>query len=194
MTSISAIQYHPIDFLQQLIHGNKTQDLIFTFSRYEVAPPGLQAAALRSPTFSVSSDQVDCDWLKDRLDELSPAEELAWHSVVESSGEIFHIPMIDFQCPRQNEIIDDFYPWLQDELGKKFTLFRTGRSFHGYSPTLIRDQDWPTYLGKLLLLNGHNLPPIVDTRWVGHSLIRGFSALRWSHNTARYLSAPYLIK
>jgi hypothetical protein len=46
----------------------------------------------------------------------------------------------------------------------------------------------------LLLLNQNDLPPMVDIRWVGHALRRGFAALRWSCNTNRYLSMPQLLE
>ena len=192
MISASAIQCHPIEFVEKLIAANRTQDLVFTYSRYQVAPPGEQAAAPRSPIFRVPAERVTHDWLEQQLSELSPKEELAWHSFVEFSGKPFHIPMIDFQGALQDDVIGGFETWLTNEIDQQFVLFRTGRSLHGYSLNLIPEYTWPTYLGRLLLLNGHDLPPIIDTRWVGHSLVRGFSALRWSHNTARYLAIPCL--
>jgi hypothetical protein len=35
-------------------------------------------------------------------------------------------------------------------------------------------------MGRLLLLNLPEKPCLVDTRWVGHRLIGGYAALRWS--------------
>jgi hypothetical protein len=74
-----------------------------------------------------------------------------------------------------------------------FIFFETGRSFHGYFPGLIPEQAWLGYLGRLLLVNSLEGPQVIDSRWVGHALIRGFTALRWSHNTNRYLAIPHLV-
>jgi hypothetical protein len=179
--------------LEQVVarHG---ADLIFTYSRYEVAPPGLQAIAPRSPVLRVSASDVTSDWIAHRFAELGPNEEMAWHSWVECGGVGFHIPMVDFaDRPIRSELCQ-LDRVLRVEMGLIGTLvlFDTGRSFHGYFPDLIAERDLPEYLGRLLLLNEHDRLPVVDTRWVGHGLVRGFTALRWSNNTDRYHAMPRL--
>jgi hypothetical protein len=79
-------------------------------------------------------------------------------------------------------------------LDERCILFHSGRSLHGYFPNLIPRQVWPKYLGRLLVLNEHGRPPVIDTRWVGYALMRGFGSLRWSHNTSRYLSIPRIAR
>ena len=61
-----------------------------------MAQPGIPAAAPRSDVLRVPARDLTPDWLVDRLAELGPTEELAWHSRVEYKGVGFHIPMIDF--------------------------------------------------------------------------------------------------
>jgi hypothetical protein len=178
----------------EAIEARHGADLVFTYSRYQVAQPGLQAAAPRSPVLRVPVCEVTADWLIDRLSELGPNEELAWHSLVECKGVGFHIPMIDFVSRPSPSVLYDLGRRLAAELGlsSHLMLFETGQSFHGYFPDLIRASDWPRYLGHLLLLNEYDCPPVIDARWVAHSLVRGFSGLRWSQNTTRYRAMPRL--
>jgi len=188
------VQGHPCLLVEQIV-ARRGADLIFTYSRYEVAPPGLQAAAPRSNMLQVPACDVTPDWLADRFAELGPNEEMAWHSWVECKGVGFHIPMIDFFSRPTHSVLCEVSRMLTAEMGlsRHFDFFETGRSFHGYFSDLIPERAWPKYLGHLLSLNEHDRPPVIDTRWVGHALVRGFTALRWSHNTNRYRAMPRLV-
>jgi hypothetical protein len=193
LNSSPVIQQHPLVLMEQIAacHGS---DLVYTYSRYEIAPPGLQAAARRSDVLRVSASELTPGWLADRLAELGPTEELAWHSWVECRGIGFHIPTIDFVHHPGKSTLNDLSS-LASELGLRgdFVFYETGRSFHGYFPRLIPQHAWLGYLGRLLLVDQLDTPPVIDTRWIGHSLVRGFAALRWSHNTNRYLAMPHLV-
>jgi hypothetical protein len=188
------LQGHPCLVMEE-IAGRHGRDLIFTYSRYRVAPPGQQAKAPRSTVLRVAAHDVTPDWLADRFEELGPHEELAWHSWVQWKGVAFHIPMIDFVNHPSYSSLCEISRMLTAEMDLRgdFAFFETGSSFHGYFPDLITEQAWPRYLGQLLLLNEHERQPVIDTRWVGHALVRGFSALRWSHNTRRYQAMPRLL-
>lgn len=194
MSNTLTIQEHPGLVVEEIAarHGH---DLVFTYSRYEIAPPGLQAIAPRSAVLRVSGTEVTPDWIADRLSELGPNEEMAWHSWVERAGFGFHIPMIDFVGRPARSVLCEASRTLAAEMGIEAHLivFDTERSFHGYFPDLIPERAWPKYLGELLLLNEDNRTPIIDARWVGHGLMRGFTALRWSKNTNRYLAMPRLV-
>jgi hypothetical protein len=185
------VDQHPILLVEKIV-ARYGMDLIFTYSRYEVAPPGLQALASRSPVLRVPACDVTPDWIADRFAELGPKEEMAWHSLVECRGVGFHIPMIDFVGHPPRAELCELGRILSTKvnLDSHLVLFETGRSFHGYFPNLIPEPAWPKYLSQLLLLNEHEGSPIIDTRWVGHALARGFTALRWSHNTNRYRAMP----
>lgn len=194
MNNALIIQQHPGLVVEEIAakHG---RDMVFTYSHYEIAPPGLQAIAPRSAVLRVSGTEVTPDWIADRLSELGPNEEMAWHSWVERAGFGFHIPMIDFVGRPAHSVLCEASRSLAAEMGIEAHLivFDTERSFHGYFPDLIPERAWPKYLGELLLLNEDNRTPIIDTRWVGHGLMRGFTALRWSKNTNRYLAIPRLV-
>jgi hypothetical protein len=169
-------------------------DLVFTYSRYEVASPGLQEQAPRSAVLQVRACDVTLDWIAHRFAELGPKEEMAWHSWVECGGVGFHIPMIDFVGRPVPSVLSQLGRMLSVRMkfSGNLVLFDTGRSFHGYFADLIPERAWPKYLGRLLLLNEHDRSPVIDTRWVGHALVRGFAALRWSKNTDRYQAMPHL--
>jgi len=175
--------------------GAEWTNLIFTYSRYEVASPGLQAVAPRSPVLRVSGTEITPDWIIHRLAELGPNEEMAWHSWVECKGVGFHIPMIDFAGRPARSVFCEVSRVLAAEMGihADLVLFDTERSFHGYFVDVLSEQAWSKYLGQLLLLNEDNRPPVIEARWVGHALMRGFSALRWSNNTNRYPAMPRLV-
>lgn len=188
MTKALLGEGHPVMVTDRIRQSCGT-DLVFTYSIYDVAPPGLQAQAPRSPILRVDAAEVTSDWLVRRLVELGPTQEMAWHSAVERRGEIFHIPMIDFVDRPAKSAFCSLNEALTAELKvtSQFLFFETGRSFHGYLPEIIPEQIWTKYLGRLLTVSESGHPPLVDTRWIGHALVRGFTALRWSHNTTRYL-------
>jgi len=74
-----------------------------------------------------------------------------------------------------------------------WVVYNSGSSFHGYWVTLLEQEAWPQFLGGLLLRNLPAARQIVDDRWVGHSLIQGYSALRWTKKTDRYKSMPQAV-
>lgn len=189
------VQWHPLLLVETIVR-RRGEDLIFAYSHYEVADPGLQAQAPRSAVIRVPAHDITSDWLSDRLAELGPREEMAWHSWVECKGMGFHIPMIDLVNSPSASALREVDCRLTGEMALegRFMFFETGRSLHAYFPGLIREDSWPKYLGQLLLLNETDQLPIVDVRWVGHALTRGFAALRWSHNTSRYLAMPRLTR
>jgi hypothetical protein len=188
------IEEHPRLVVDEITarHGS---DLIFTYSRYEVAAPGFQAIAPRTPALRVPATEITPYWIAARLAELGPHEELAWHSWVGKRGLGFHIPMIDFVGRPARSVLCDLNRTIAAEMGLRadLLLFDTKRSFHGYFADLMPEQVWLKYLGELLLLNEENRSPVIDARWIGHALRRGFTALRWSHNTSRYPSMPRLV-
>lgn len=194
MSDALTVLGHPCLVLEE-ITARYTTDLVFTYSHYRVASPGLQAEAPRSVAFRVSARDVTPEWLAQQFGELSPDQELAWHSRVEYKGSVFHIPMIDFIGRPAHRLVFQLNRMLTGEIGLSghLVLFDTGRSFHGYFPGLIPEHAWPQYLGQLLLFNEEDHPALIDTRWIGHALIRGFAALRWSHNTNRYRAIPRLV-
>jgi hypothetical protein len=119
--------------------------------------------------------------------------ELSIHSsVLLNSGEIFHIPMIDMSTSARAHL-QKLRPFLSAALPGEISWFLSGRSFHGYGDQLICSSDWVKLMGALLLSNQKEMKPTVDPRWIGHRLLAGYSALRWTRRTSFYITEPILL-
>ena len=182
---------HPIHGLRHFLLQQHTE-LVLEFSRYVHLGQG---RTLSRETFRVEAEDVDDAWLAEEIHSLSQSQELALHSKVVHNDRIYHIPMVDFAHVESPEIMIVKTLAVRQSLPVDIKLYDSGQSMHGYFFCLIDEKDWYTYLGRLLLCN----PPfdskeqLVDSRWVGHSLEHGFSALRWSCNSAIYQSLPQLV-
>jgi hypothetical protein len=107
-------------------------------------------------------------------------------------GSIRHIPMVDMATGARAHL-EKLKLSLGEETYYEFVWFESGRSFHGYGSRLVNHDEWISHMGRLLLGNQKDLKPTVDPRWIGHRLIAGYSALRWSKNTHHYLKMPQKI-
>ena len=116
--------------------------------------------------------------------------ELAIHSdVTLNDGHRMHILMVDMSTSAKAHL-DKLRVYLGDHLYQQITWYSSGRSFHGYGDSLLTESDWVRFMGLLLLANMPRLEPTVDPRWVGHRLLAGYSALRWTRNTSHYILPP----
>ncbi len=121
-------------------------------------------------------------------------QEIAFHSRVWVrrgwTQRLYHIPMIDFGSDINDQDINRLVELSSDFGCDKFEIFNSGRSFHFYGLTLLTQRQWTRFMGRILLLNIPGAPNFVDTRWVGHRLMAGYSSLRWTQNTAHYKQRP----
>ncbi len=135
------------------------------------------------------SEFLDVGLIEDIFRHCPREMEVAVHSrLLMTSGDILHIPMIDMSTGSVAQLHK-----LKPIIGQKFfdfTWYKSGRSYHGYGKTLINERTWCSFMGELLLVNQIGRPHTVDPRWIGHRLISGYSALRWSKNTQQYLDFP----
>lgn len=179
---------HPLMVLERLRH-QYGDGASCTFSVYEYKP---QMIADKRKTFEVAISEVTLPWVQSTLERLPVGMELALHSCIALDAGVFHIPMVDFATGSRAQL-----PKLNDFLGRKIAesmlWFDSGRSFHGYGATLVSGTEWRELMGRLLLANKPNMHPLIDPRWVGHRLIAGYSALRWSCNTKHYVQIPQLV-
>lgn len=184
-------QGHPIHALSESLLEHDPE-LILEFSRYVHLGSG---RTLSREIFHVEARELNDTWLAEEIRRLSETQELALHSKVILKDRIYHIPMADFAHVESVETLIVKTRAVCQSLPVEISLYESGRSKHGYFFCLIGEKDWYKYLGRLLLCN----PPfdsngqIIDSRWVGHSLEHGFSALRWSCNSGIYQSLPQLV-
>jgi hypothetical protein len=166
----------------------------FEFSRYINGLPG--TAGTR--TFvHVQENKISASWIQQTIDALTGQEELALNSRYRVNGRILHIPMIDFVAGNLQDLQFEKIEKFACRLRASCIVASSGNSYHAYFSALLDESEWRAYLGELLL----QTPPVyegspmpIDVRWVGHSLINGFSALRCSRRTPRYKHTPYLIE
>lgn len=179
-------ELHPFHFVRPLFEREEAQ---FSFSKYVYTPDSLFD---EREFLTLSGDEVTEHRINQEFASLRPDQELAFHSKVQIKGKTFHIPMIDFSTEEAvgSEVFDRMSQYLPKRLMLNMTVYASGRSYHAYSTTLLGPKDWQDFMGRLLLINPRNQPNIVDTRWIGHRLIGGFSSLRWSNNSGQYLGMP----
>lgn len=182
-------QDHPFDFLKTLFQG----EAIFSFSRYVYTPDSLFDTREK---FQIAGKEITKERINAEIASLRQDQELAIHSNVQINGRNYHIPMIDFST--EGDVASGLYDRLGQYLPRKvimnMALYASGRSFHGYSTTLLGQREWIDFMGRLLLVNPRNQPDIVDSRWVGHRLVGGFGSLRWSNSSGQYCGLPIRVR
>ena len=177
----------PLDVAIQILSRQDT-DYTLHFSKYNIAKPGSQYQQPRE-VVPVERRDFGIPWINHQINSLTDYQELTWNSNIKTSNMEYHVPMIDFEVGIDNDLLKYALNNLTKELDlQELWCFKSGRSYHAYGLPLLSLQDWYSYLGKLLTLP--SIFPAIDTRWIGHSLRRGYSALRWSHKTTRYRQLP----
>ena len=160
----------------------------FHLSYYEYVPQTL--ADSRTEIQVSASNFSDPEIIHEIIRSVPDGQELAFHSTVslEDGGDM-HIPLVDMSTGSAAQL-EKLRPFLGEALFRAFKWYRSGRSFHGYAATLVNAKEWAALMGTLLLANKKGLAPTVDSRWVGHRLIAGYSSLRWTRNTSHYIELP----
>lgn len=178
---------HPLNYVVEHPVLNERKNVILNFSIYSHEP---QSFNDRRKEFKVGFRELNENWLVSVISSLAPHQELSFHSVIEIDNERHHMPMIDLGG-RSNEIKNVCVIEELSELWNiNLDLYSSGRSYHAYGDRLLTGDQWVRFMGSLLLLNVPGKYKIVDTRWVGHRLMGGYSSLRWSNNTTQYKRYP----
>ena len=183
------LSQHPAQLIQ-LIRLRYGMSVSFEFSRYYYRPRSLED---ERETFHVPASHVTHDLVCSLITNLPEGYELALNSrVYISPNEYLHIPMIDCAAKRVEQL-RSIYTVLPKETAASMYWYGSGRSFHGYGVKLLSNSEWIDFMGRLLLVNTPGHSAIVDPRWIGHRLMSGYSALRWSWNTPQYLHEPRFV-
>jgi hypothetical protein len=158
-----------------------------TLSYYYYVPQSLIDSRIG---LAVSVDDfLDIRFMERLIAECPPGAEVALHSeVIVEGGGVRHIPMIDMSTGSAAQLLK-LKPFLERHF-EGFAWFKSGRSYHGYGSNLVERDEWIAIMGRLLLANQIGMPATVDPRWVGHRLMAGYAALRWTKNTSHYVDFP----
>lgn len=182
---------HPVGLVRR-IEAAYGGDLLLSFSRYFYRPRQLMDERV---VFTETASAVTVGWVASAVSQLEDEWELALNSVVvDKRGRKKHLGMIDFfGRPSIALIRERARNLLGSRMAASLVLFDSGRSIHGYSLSLMGPAEWNQFLGRLLLMNVPGEEPMVDGRWIGHRLLGGYSALRWSANSSHHSAVPRLL-
>lgn len=185
MESLKFLESHPLGFVYSL-RERYGDELLLSFSRYRYSPKTRKDDRFR---FKVPIGLVDSMWFAGQLGNLDSLQELALESVVKVGKRVRHIPMLDFRGMTKGQLsaILEIFP---SNYSNDLQVYQSGRSYHAYFLRLLTPSQWIKFMGSSLLCNSPTDGSVVDQRWVGHRLIAGYSALRWSCNTPHYKSYP----
>lgn len=183
---------HPVGLISRLANAYGWE-IKLHFSRYFYRP---QSVFDERECFQVSILDVTAEWLTAEVVALKKGWELALNSkVIDQRGRTRHVGMIDFMgCPDMNLVAERVRNLLGAGAAKRIAYYDSGRSIHGYILEMMSPAEWHRYLGRMLLMNAPDESPLVDARWIGHRLLGGYSALRWSANSQHYLQVPILMR
>ncbi len=178
---------HPYWHVRDIVEGEPNVQTV-VLSYYVYRPQSLvdeRTAIVLSRVQFLDQAQID------RVIQNCPSgQEVAIHSKVGWKNDEFrHLPMIDMATSARSHLIK-LKQFVDDGTFRGFEWFDSGRSFHAYGDRFISYFQWIETMGQLLLSNQKDLKPTVDPRWIGHRLIAGYAALRWTNNTRQYLRTP----
>ncbi|KQA15673.1 primase 1D-like protein [Vibrio cholerae] len=176
---------HPVTWVAQILAPWQNGQV--EMSRYQYVPQSFND--YRS-TFFIPVSHINENSLLEMLITLEPDYELAMHSKVLIGSEHYHIPMIDFGSKGSSPAASETIKELCRYWNMTFSIYESGRSFHAYGDRLLTQEQWLQFMGSLLLLNKPSGYKLIDERWVGHRIMAGYSALRWSKNTSHYKRFP----
>lgn len=164
--------------------------LAISFSYYAYEPRSVEDR--RRKFITAREDFLNERYMEWRMGEAPPGHEVAIHSDVLVNGIRMHMPMVDMATAARAHV-DKLRYFIGEEFYGKMVWYTSGRSYHGYGNFLITEDQWRQLMGLLLLVNQPHMEPIVDPRWIGHRLLAGYSALRWTINSGYYLERPSVI-
>lgn len=173
---------HPIEFIESILAADRRIKEV-QLSVYRYHPQSLEDD--RNPTRRLPAVKLRETYQR-MVEELKKGEDIAFHSMVRMDDDITerHFGLLDFQAATTELAVVQHASELliQQYRPHKAALVDSGQSYHLYMGTLFSQTEWVAFMGRVLLLNLRNQPPTIDPRWIGHRLMAGYGALRWSAN------------
>jgi hypothetical protein len=176
---------HPIEFVESLIAADK-QIAKVRLSVYRYHPESLFDDRT---SYIVPGEQLRAKYEMLR-GQLLDNEDIAFHSVITVCDKrelARHFGLVDFVAADITSVERAAEVLVAEYASPPCALVHSGRSYHLYMGMLLTRSSWTKFMGRLLLLNPRNGPPVIDARWVGHRLMGGYSALRWSAKHSSHL-------
>jgi len=104
--------------------------------------------------------------------------------VVIASRETAHIPMMDFNLPKNTISLKSILERVKYLEFPSGWILETGVSYHYYGTTLLSESEWLDFMGRSLLTSvvrsrkDIDIVEMADSRYIGHSLRRRCNTLR----------------
>jgi len=180
---------HPFKWVLDTFKGGfeSSKEVSLNFSKYSYSPRKIEDERF---CFCSPLESLNIDYLVQLLSSLEQDKDLAIHSVINVDDKVLHIPMIDFGMKNISDFSIPPIKKFIEYWDMDFAIFSSGRSYHAYGNRLLPEKDWIKFMGSLLLLNEPGGRKVIDTRWIGHRILAGYSALRLSCNALQYKSYP----
>lgn len=168
-----------ISIVHSLLRSNKEKVKTLYVAKYRYVPGAISnnkrleilhipSVRFNQKTLSTVSRNMRLGW---ELGLISHVHTLA--------GKSYHIPQIDFICNKSSHNTKQIKKCLKSIADvKPKWLVDSGNSYHCYGEKLLTEKQWKDFLGRCLLCNTSGEKPLVDTRWIGHSIIQNFTNLR----------------
>lgn len=169
---------HTIDIISEIIKRNPLIKEI-SLSVYKYIPRTVSEKG-RLKLYSIKCDKF-IDLRKKILSiNIPQGWKFGFNSKVKmNNGSFRHIPQIDFECPVSNKNLNKIKTKLS-EIIKVFPgyIIYSGASYHYIGLKLLSEREWQKFIGLCLLCKEPEKHSVVDIRWCGHQLVRGYSNLR----------------
>ncbi len=178
---------HPYWHVRSVVELERVRAVAMSYYRYQ--PQTVSESRL---LLEISrEDFLNPNKILEIFSRVPEGHELAIHSnMIANDFEECHLAMIDMSTGAKAHL-EKLREFLGDNFFQELAWFSSGRSFHGYGSGLLSKDHWIQLMGLLLLANKPRMEPTVDPRWIGHRLLGGYSALRWTKNTSYYLIRPF---
>lgn len=184
---------HPLSFVEAFLAAQR-QVCQVALSVYRYQPQSLTEVRAQ---YLIPPDELRLQYER-LLTQLGDDKEIAFDSLVRvaADGEPLerHIPLVDFKSSDGDEVQAVVERLRAENGGASAALYSSGRAFHLYLGVLLPREEWLRFMGRTLLLNLPGQPEMIDARWVGHRLMGGYAALRWSARSSRSNSSPELVR
>lgn len=183
---------HPIDIIERFLLSRREIGKV-ELSMYKYCPQTVEDERIIQ---KVTPSCLRSVFLQLR-EKMSINEEIAFHSrLYIGSGwneQVMYLPFVDFKSELDDYALRKIAQVTRELECEEAYLVNSGRSFHLYALKLLTPDAWIRFMGRILLLNLPHKPELVDCRWVGHRLVAGYGALRWTKNTRQYIAEPRVV-
>ena len=181
---MNKFEKHPIRLINKIISNENIDNVEFIFEKY--IDGERDNTISRETNIRIVGNQLTEFWLEKSLQGLGSDEELGFTSKIKIGNTYKYIPLIDFKTEKSK--YDELKSCLEKTRLNNIHIYFSGSSYHGYLPELLEKDKLDKFFAKILLLgSSEEVGSIVDLRWLGHSLNRGKSVLRWSNNRKKHL-------